>query len=69
MKNFSLAAIIVLALSDEVLASIEKTDLDTLIGAMSEMPQTPHVSAALERLLDRMADDAPRYSEETTFLH
>jgi len=71
MKNFSLAAIIVLGLPDEVLASVEKSDLDTLIGAMTELPRTPYVNAALERLLDRMAqiDECLFEIERPALLH
>lgn len=50
MRTFSLAAIIVMALSDDVLASIPHNDVLRLEAALREMAGNSEVDAALQRL-------------------
>lgn len=69
MSNFSLAAVLILLMPEDALASMSREDATRLIGAMRELPETPQVEAAIERLLDRMASCLPSRDEQVHFLH
>jgi hypothetical protein len=69
MSSFSLAAVLILMMTEDALAAMSLEDTTRLIGAMRELPETPQVEAAIERLLDRMAKVAPLQSEPAYFLH
>lgn len=69
MSNFSLAAVLILMMTEDALASMSLEDKTRLIGAMRELPETPQVEAAIERLLDRMASCAPSRGEPAHLLH
>lgn len=69
MSNFSLAAVLILMMTEDALASMSLEDKTRLIGAMRELPETPQVEAAIERLLDRMASCAPSRGESAHLLH
>jgi hypothetical protein len=69
MSNFSLAAVLILMMTEDALAAMPLEDATRLIGAMRELPETPQVEAAIERLLDRMAKVAPAKDESAYFLH
>ena len=68
MSNFSLAAVLILLMTEDALASMSPEDATRLIGAMRELPETPQVEAAIERLLDRMANCAPSRDETSAHL-
>jgi hypothetical protein len=68
MSTFSLAAVLILMMTEDALASMSLEDTTRLIGAMRELPDTPQVEAAIERLLDRMADCQPSGDEASVHL-
>ena len=68
MSTFSLAAVLILMMTEDALASMSQEDATKLIGAMRELPETPQVEAAIERLLDRMANCAPPRSDTSVHL-
>ena len=68
MSSFSLAAVLILMMTEDALASMSHEDATRLIGAMRELPETPQVEAAIERLLDRMAKLAPSRDETAVWL-
>ena len=57
MNDFSFAAVLVLCLPDDAIASIPKRDASVLIRCFHEIPKTPHVEAALKRLSERVSVD------------
>ncbi|NJO34545.1 MAG: hypothetical protein HC869_16860 [Rhodospirillales bacterium] len=67
MSDFSLAAVLILMMTEDALAAMSIEDTNRLIGAMRALPDTPQVEAAIERLLDRMASCAP--SQDETSVH
>jgi hypothetical protein len=69
MSNFSLAAVLILMMTEDALASMSLEDTTRLIGAMRELPETPQVEAAIERLLDRMASCTPSRDAPAHLLH
>jgi hypothetical protein len=69
MSDFSLAAVLILMMTEDALAAMSLEDTNRLIGAMRALPDTPQVEAAIERLLDRMASCAPSRGEPAHFLH
>jgi hypothetical protein len=68
MSTFSLAAVLILMMTEDALASMSLEDTTRLIGAMRELPETPQVEAAIERLLDRMAKCSPSRDETSVHL-
>lgn len=68
MSTFSLAAVLILMMTEDALASMSLEDTTRLIGAMRELPETPQVEAAIERLLDRMANCVPPRDETSVHL-
>jgi len=68
MSNFSLAAVLILMMTEDALAAMPLEDATRLIGAMRELPETPQVEAAIERLLDRMANSARSRGEASVHL-
>ena len=68
MSTFSLAAVLILMMTEDALASMSPEDATKLIGAMRELPETPQVEAAIERLLDRMANCAPSRADTSVHL-
>jgi hypothetical protein len=69
MSSFSLAAVLILMMTEEALAAMPLEDSTRLIGAMRELPETPQVEEAIERLLDRMARVAPSPAEPAYLVH
>jgi hypothetical protein len=69
MSTFSLAAVLILMMTEDALASMSPEDATKLIGAMRELPETPQVEAAIERLLDRMAQCIPSHGDSVHLLH
>ena len=69
MSTFSLAAVLILMMTEDALASMSQEDATKLIGAMRELPETPQVEAAIERLLDRMARCIPSRDDSLHLLH
>ena len=69
MSSFSLAAVLILMMTEDALAAMPLEDATRLIGAMRELPETPQVEAAIERLLDRMAKVAPSPAEPAYLVH
>lgn len=69
MSNFSLAAVLILMMTEDALAAMSLEDTSRLIGAMRELPETPQVEAAIERLLDRMANCTPSRDTPAHLLH
>jgi hypothetical protein len=68
MSTFSLAAVLILMMTEDALASMSLEDTTRLIGAMRELPETPQVEAAIERLLDQMAKCTPSRDETSVHL-
>ena len=69
MGNYSLAAVLILMMTEDALASMSHEDATRLVGAMRELPESPQVEAAIERLLDRMANCAPPRDGSVHLLH
>jgi hypothetical protein len=55
-------------MTEDALAAMPLEDATRLIGAMRELPETPQVEAAIERLLDRMANSARSRGEASVHL-
>ena len=69
MNDFSFAAVLVLCLPEEAIASMPKSDACRLIRCFHEIPKTAHVEAALKRLSERVTADDPELGARTVALH